>query len=217
MSIGRPGESAEITAEISPGEELGPRVALVDSYDSFVHNIAHALRAQGFVCDVLRHDEVTVNELVAPTFRGWVLGPGPCTPQEAGVGLALVRRLVERCDERPFLGLCLGHQSLAVALGGRVVRAARAIHGRRVPISHDGSGSLAGLPSPLEVTRYNSLVVDQATLPDELVVTARDEDDAIMALRHRSLPLEGIQFHPESWLDRGARGLFRTWFEGVSG
>lgn len=219
MSIRLRRESAEITAEISAeridAESVGRSALLIDSYDSFTHNIAHALREAGCACEVVRHDEVTVAELLAADVGGWVLGPGPCTPEQAGIGLALVKSLVVDEDERPFLGICLGHQTLAVALGGRVRRATRAVHGRRVRMMHDGTGVLEGLASPIEVTRYNSLVVDETTLPAPLLVTARDEDGEIMGLRHRRLPLEGVQFHPESWLDDGARGLFASWVDGL--
>ncbi len=220
MSIRVRRESSEITAEIVDGgveRGVASRSAvLIDSYDSFTHNIAHALREAGCACEVIRHDQVTVAELLAAEVGGWVLGPGPCTPEQAGIGLALVRALVAEGDGRPFLGVCLGHQTLAVALGGRVRRAARAVHGRRVHMHHDGAGVLQGLDSPIEVTRYNSLVVDEDALPSSLVVTARDERGEIMGLRHRHLPLEGVQFHPESWLDTGARGLFGRWVDGLT-
>jgi len=217
MSIEVQREIVEITNEISEAGGDEPQVVLVDSYDSFTHNIAHALRAAGCRCHVVRHDDVTVDALLDRELGGWVLGPGPCTPEQAGIGLALVQALVSRDEARPLLGICLGHQTLAVALGGRVRRATRAVHGARVSMRHEGKGVLEGLPSPIRVTRYNSLVVDEATLPAALAVTARDADGDIMALRHRALPLEGVQFHPESWLDEGAHALFGRWVARLNG
>jgi anthranilate synthase/aminodeoxychorismate synthase-like glutamine amidotransferase len=139
-----------------------------------------------------------------------VLSAGPCTPAEAGICLTLIRRWVDGAIAVPMLGICLGHQAIAVALGGRVLRA-NPVHGRSVTIHHDARGCLAALPSPLSVARYNSLNVDLATLPADIEAAAWDEDGALMALRHRHLPIEGVQFHPESWLCPAAAPLFDRW------
>lgn len=191
-----------------------PRVALIDNHDSFTHNVAHALREAGAECDVITSD-VAMVDLLVRGYGGVVLGPGPCTPSEAGVTLPLLERALGG-GSLPMLGICLGHQALAVACGGRVVRASRPMHGQTVAVRHDGSGCLAQVPSPVDVARYNSLVVEEQTLPAALAVTARSDDGAIMGLRHRELPLEGVQFHPESWLDRGARVVFATWLAGIT-
>ncbi|MEM1031628.1 MAG: aminodeoxychorismate/anthranilate synthase component II [Myxococcota bacterium] len=204
------------TKPVPPGRSLS--IALLDHTDSFVHNIAHAIRRRGWDCDVIPREAQRLTELLDPTkYGGWILGPGPCTPAHAEVGRALVEKLVmAQADRRPLLGICLGLQTLAVALGGRVVRAREAVHGRNVTVRHDATGVLRGLPSPLEVTRYNSLVVAPSALPASLYATAFDPHGDIMALRHVTLPLEGVQFHPESWLDDGAGRVFDNWLEAVA-
>jgi anthranilate synthase component II len=172
-------------------------IVLIDNYDSFVHNLARYLRRLGQETLVLRNDAVSAGEVIRRRPAAVVLSPGPCTPNEAGCSLELVKRAV---GEIPVLGVCLGHQAIAAALGGAVVRAKQPLHGRSSRMTHDRTGMFAGLPSPLTVGRYHSLVVDEATLPRELEITARAEDGTIMALAHREWPVCGVQFHPESIL-----------------
>ncbi len=186
-------------------------VLVVDNYDSFTHNIIHALALAGATCRRVRNDELSAAELLAAGCDGIVLSAGPCTPSEAGVCLALVEALLAPFAPRlPLLGICLGHQTIAQALGARVVHARRPMHGKVTRVRHDGRGCLSALPQPAQVVRYNSLSVDEATLPDALEACAWAEDGDLMALRHRQLPLEGVQFHPESWLSP-ATSLIGAW------
>jgi len=168
---------------------------LLDNYDSFTWNLYHYLGEQGAEIEVVRNDAITVQEALAREPEGIVISPGPCDPDRAGISLPLVRAAAGRC---PILGVCLGHQAIAQAFGARIVRAPSPMHGKVSRIEHDGTGVLAGLPSPFEATRYHSLCADPATIPAELVVNARSEDGVVMGLRHRSLPIHGVQFHPES-------------------
>ena len=172
-------------------------VVLVDNRDSFVHNLARLVRVLGRPTEVVRSDEVTVEEVAALRPSHVVVSPGPCGPAEAGISVPLVRALGASV---PVLGVCLGHQCIGAAYGGRVVRARRPMHGKASPIAHDGTGIFAGLPDPLHATRYHSLVVAPDGLPPELVPTAWSEEGEIMALRHRTHPVVGVQFHPESIL-----------------
>ena len=173
-------------------------ILLLDNYDSFTFNLYQALSESGADVIVRRNDKITVEEVerLVPTLDGIVISPGPCTPGEAGISVPLVRRLAGAV---PILGVCLGHQAIGAAFGGRIVRAPRLMHGKVSMIAHDGAGVLAGLPNPFQATRYHSLIVERATLPDELEITA-EADGLIMGLRHRVLPVEGVQFHPESIL-----------------
>jgi anthranilate synthase/aminodeoxychorismate synthase-like glutamine amidotransferase len=172
-------------------------ILLIDNYDSFVHNLARYFQRLGQETRVVRNDALdpTAMERLRP--EAIVLSPGPCTPTEAGCSLAVVRHFTGRL---PILGVCLGHQTIAAAFGGRIVRAREPMHGRASPITHDGSGIFAGLPNPLTIGRYHSLVVDEGTLPTDLIVTARTDDGTVMALVHREYPVVGVQFHPESIL-----------------
>lgn len=174
------------------------RIFLLDNYDSFTFNLYQLLRELGAEVTVARNDEQTVDEVAARAdeFDGVVLSPGPCTPREAGITVPLVRAMAGRL---PILGVCLGHQAIGAAFGGEVVRAPRLMHGKVSPISHRGVGVFAGLPNPFTATRYHSLIVARPTLPAALEVTA-EADGLIMGLRHRELPIEGVQFHPESIL-----------------
>lgn len=192
---------------------------LIDNVDSFTYNLLHALAAAGAPfgarCEVVTHDAAPAEELAARAWDGLVIGPGPCSPHEAGVTLPLLARLDQSLDVRPVLGICLGHQAIAVAAGARVTRARRAVHGATVTLRHDGRGCLAGLESSPRVVRYNSLVVSP-DLPEVLEACAWDEHGDLMALRHRELPREGIQFHPEAWSSREGLGVLRTWMAGLA-
>jgi anthranilate synthase/aminodeoxychorismate synthase-like glutamine amidotransferase len=172
-------------------------ILLIDNYDSFVHNLGRYFQRLGQPTVVVRNDAISVAEIEQLRPQAVVLSPGPCTPSQAGCSLEVVRRLTGRV---PILGVCLGHQAIGAALGGRVVRADEPMHGQASQILHVGSGLFAGLPNPLRVGRYHSLVVDAASLPDELAVTAWTSDGAVMALAHRTHPVVGLQFHPESIL-----------------
>ncbi len=171
-------------------------VLLIDNYDSFVHNLARYVRELGEDAVVVRNDALTVEEVVALAPRHIILSPGPCTPAEAGISTELVQRLG---PTTPILGVCLGHQCIGAAYGGDIVRARRPRHGRTSPISHDGSSVFTGLPAAIRVARYHSLVIARASLPDSLRVLATSGDDGeIMAVEHRTYPVVGLQFHPES-------------------
>lgn len=182
-------------------------IVLIDNHDSFVHNLARYVRELGWETAVVRCDAVTVEDVAAMDPSHIVVSPGPCTPDEAGISVEVVRRLGPRV---PLLGVCLGHQCIGRAFGGRVVRARRPMHGKASLIAHDGEGIFAGLPDPLRATRYHSLVVESETLPAELVVTARSAEGEIMALRHREHPVAGVQFHPESVLTDRGHDLLRS-------
>ena len=185
---------------------------LIDNYDSFTFNLAQYLGELGEEVKVLRNDTLDVTGIRALAPTRIVISPGPGTPDDAGVSLALLR---ETQGEVPILGVCLGHQAIGQAFGGRVVRAKQIMHGKTSPIHHRNEGVFAGLSNPFEATRYHSLVVERASLPDCLEITAwtRTEDgglDEIMGLRHKSLPIEGVQFHPESILTRHGHDLLRN-------
>ncbi len=184
-------------------------VLVVDNFDSFVYNLVQYLGQLGVRCIVRRNDAVTVDELADLDVAGVLLSPGPGTPEEAGACVSLVREV----DDVPLLGVCLGHQAIAVAHGAVVDRAPELLHGRTSDVVHDGSGVLARLPSPFTATRYHSLAVESDTVSDELVVTAETEGGVIMGLRHRSHPIEGVQFHPESVLTEGGHRMLATWLE----
>ena len=188
---------------------------MIDNYDSFTYNLVQYLQELGEEVKVIRNDELDVAAIAALRPERIVISPGPCTPNEAGVSLAVLEQLGSRI---PIFGVCLGHQSLGQAFGGRVVRAGRIMHGKTSLIHHRGQGVFAGLPSPFEATRYHSLVVEKASLPDCLEVTAWTENpdgsiEEIMGLRHRSLPVEGVQFHPESILTQHGHALLKNFLQ----
>ncbi len=177
---------------------------MIDNYDSFTFNLVQYLGELGATCDVLRNDVISVDELEAREFDGIVLSPGPCTPKEAGISVETVRRFMGRL---PILGVCLGHQSIAAALGGEIVAARELMHGKTSLVQHDGTGIFAGLPNPFPATRYHSLAVERASLPEALRVNAETPDGEIMGLEHRSQPVVGVQFHPESILTSVGKDL----------
>jgi para-aminobenzoate synthetase component 2 len=190
-----------------PTPASGPvRILVVDNYDSFVFNLVQYLGQLGAVCDVRRNDAVTPAEAVE--FDGVLLSPGPGTPEAAGVCVEMVRTLE---GVVPLFGVCLGLQAIAVAYGGQVTRAPELLHGKTSTVHHDGSGVLANLPDPFTATRYHSLAVEESTLPDDLVVTARSTSGVVMAARHRHLAVEGVQFHPESVLTEGGHQMLAAW------
>jgi anthranilate synthase/aminodeoxychorismate synthase-like glutamine amidotransferase len=168
---------------------------LIDNYDSFTFNLVHFLGDVGGRCEVVRNDKLTVADALSRNPEAIVLSPGPCTPNEAGICLDLIAAAAGKV---PILGVCLGHQAIGQAFGGQVVRAPAPMHGKLSKISHDGTGILAGVPSPFSATRYHSLIVAHDSLPDVLIPTAWTEDGLIMAMHHRDLPIHGVQFHPES-------------------
>jgi anthranilate synthase/aminodeoxychorismate synthase-like glutamine amidotransferase len=182
-------------------------ILLIDNYDSFVHNLARYVRELGGQTAVHRNDALSVADAAALRPSHVIVSPGPRTPLEAGISTALIAELGPRV---PILGVCLGHQCLAAALGGRVSRAERPRHGKTSPVLHSGRGIFAGLPSPFLATRYHSLIVDREGLPESLEVAAVTPEDEIMALRHRRWPLWGVQFHPESVLTEHGHALLRN-------
>ncbi|MFD8755094.1 aminodeoxychorismate/anthranilate synthase component II [Kitasatospora sp. NPDC059577] len=190
-----------------------PRILVVDNYDSFVFNLVQYLYQLGTTCEVVRNDEVTVEHAVRRSgtegFDGVLLSPGPGAPEEAGVCIEMVHHCAR--IGLPLFGVCLGLQSLAVAYGAVVGRAPELLHGKTSSVEHEDGGVFEGLPSPLTATRYHSLAVEPATVPEELVVTARTESGVIMGLRHRELPVEGVQFHPESVLTEGGHRMLANW------
>jgi para-aminobenzoate synthetase component 2 len=188
---------------------MSARILVVDNYDSFVYNLVHYLAQLGADCVVKRNDAVSPAELDG--FDGVLLSPGPGVPEKAGVSVPMVHACAER--ELPLLGVCLGHQAIAVAFGGTVGRAPELLHGKVSQVEHNGRGVLAGLPSPFTATRYHSLAAVESTLPAELEVTGRTASNVVMAVRHVRLPIEGVQFHPESILTEAGHLLLANWLD----
>lgn len=188
---------------------------MIDNYDSFTYNVVQYLGELGAEVRVVRNDEITVADIEALAPKQIVISPGPCTPNEAGISMAVIEAYA---GVLPILGICLGHQCIGQVFGGKVVRARKVMHGKTSPIHHRGEGVFRGLSEPFEATRYHSLVVERASLPDCLEVTAwtcteTGEVDEIMGLRHRELPIEGVQFHPESILTAHGHDLLRNFLE----
>jgi anthranilate synthase component 2 len=188
---------------------------MIDNYDSFTFNLVQYFAELGADVKVVRNDQITLDEIEALRPSHLVLSPGPCTPKEAGVCVPAIERFKGRL---PILGVCLGHQSIGAALGGRIIRAQVQMHGKASTISTDRRGVFTGLPESFSVIRYHSLAIEQATLPDDLEVSARSEDGEIMGVRHRGLagtgtPLEGVQFHPESILSQHGHAMLRNFLE----
>jgi anthranilate synthase/aminodeoxychorismate synthase-like glutamine amidotransferase len=180
---------------------------VIDNYDSFTYNLVQYLGELGQEVRVVRNDEIPAAGIAALAPTHIVISPGPCTPNEAGISLDTIKQYAGKI---PILGVCLGHQSIGQAFGGNVVRARRVMHGKTSPILHEGKGVFAGLPTPFEATRYHSLLVERESLPDCLEITARTDEGEIMGLRHKSHAVEGVQFHPESFLTTVGKDLLRN-------
>jgi para-aminobenzoate synthetase component 2 len=191
---------------------VNPHVVVVDNYDSFTYNLVQYLLSLGATCDVRLNDRTTSAEISAAKPNGILLSPGPGTPDDAGVTLDVIRTL---SGQIPIFGVCLGHQSIGQAYGGKVIRAPRLMHGKTSPIQHDGKRLFAGLPSPFEATRYHSLIVEESSLPATLEVSARTAEGEIMGLRHKTLSVEGVQFHPESILTDHGLKMVENWLKAL--
>jgi para-aminobenzoate synthetase component 2 len=187
------------------------RILVVDNYDSFVYNLVQYLGQLGAEVEVRRNDAIDPADLATLDVDGVLISPGPGTPHEAGVSMAMVSAAAD--TGVPLFGVCLGHQAIGAVYGGVVERAPELLHGKTSEVVHDGSGVLAGLPSPFVATRYHSLAVREETLSDEIEVTGRTPSGVVMALRHRTLPVEGVQFHPESVLTQGGHRMLANWLE----
>jgi anthranilate synthase component 2 len=185
---------------------------MLDNYDSFTYNLVQYLGELGADVQVHRNDAITVDDVEAMAPSHIVVSPGPCTPTEAGISVPLIQRFAGRI---PLLGVCLGHQAIGQAFGGRIVRAQRVMHGKMSPVTHDGHGVFAGLPSPFAVTRYHSLAIERDSVPAVLEVTATADDGEIMGVRHRQLAVEGVQFHPEAILTEHGKRLLANFLVGV--
>lgn len=183
---------------------------MIDNYDSFTYNIVQYFGELGEEVQVYRNDRITLEEIEALNPQRLVISPGPCSPEEAGISVAAIRHFAGKI---PILGVCLGHQSIGAAFGGDIVRSSTLMHGKTSPIIHNGKGLFAGLPSPFNATRYHSLVVERSTFPDSLEITAWVEEGEIMGLQHKTLPIWGVQFHPESILTEGGKQLLGNFLE----
>ena len=185
-------------------------ILLLDNYDSFTYNLAQYLGELGCQVEVHRNDKISVDEILRRKPERIVISPGPCTPEEAGISVELIQRLGGRF---PILGVCLGHQAMGAAYGGKIVRAPKIFHGKTSEIRHDGKGIFRNLPKPFTATRYHSLIVERKSLPRELTITAETADGTIMGLRHRKHKMEGVQFHPESVLTQDGKQLLKNFLE----
>jgi anthranilate synthase component 2 len=192
---------------------MRPRLVLIDNYDSYTYNLFQYLGELGAIVEVFRNDAIDVASIRALRPAGLVISPGPCTPNEAGVTLPAIKALA---GELPILGVCLGHQAIGQAFGGRVIRNHRIVHGKSSAVFHRGEGIFEGLPSPMIAGRYHSLVVEKSSLPSDLVITGWTDEEEIMALRHRTLDIEGVQFHPESILTEHGKPLLASWLRRLS-
>jgi len=186
------------------------KLLMIDNYDSFTYNLVQYFGELGAQVTVARNDQIDVAQAKALDVDGICLSPGPCTPAEAGISVELIREFAGR---KPILGVCLGHQAIGVAFGGTITRAQQIMHGKVSPVTHSGTDVFAGLPSPFTVTRYHSLAIERATLPDCLTITAETPDGEIMGVAHKTLPVYGVQFHPESVLSEHGHALLRNFLD----
>ena len=182
-------------------------ILVLDNYDSFTYNLAQYLGEMGCQLEVHRNDKISVEEIARRKPERIVISPGPCTPHEAGISVELIEKLAGKF---PILGVCLGHQAIGAAFGGKIIRAPKLFHGKTSEVKHDGKGIYKKLPNPIVATRYHSLIVERESLPKELVITAETADGIIMGLRHREYKVEGVQFHPESVLTNCGKMLLRN-------
>lgn len=185
-------------------------ILMIDNFDSFTYNLVQYLGEMGQELVVKRNDEISLDEIADMQPDQIIISPGPCSPNEAGVSVETIQRFA---GEIPILGVCLGHQSIGQALGGKIVRAQRLMHGKTSPVQHDGKTIFEKMPDPFDATRYHSLVIERASLPDCLEISAETPDGEIMGVRHKELPLEGVQFHPESILTQDGKTLLRNFVE----
>ena len=186
---------------------------LLDNYDSFTYNIYQLFSDIGAQVEVVRSDKISIDEIRANGYRGIIISPGPGIPQDAGISEEVIRQLG---GEIPILGICLGHQAIGEVFGGRVVRAGEIVHGKASPICHCGTGLYQGIPEHTQVARYHSLIIERESLPDVLEVTSQLDNGTIMGVRHKTLPIEGIQFHPESILTPDGRAMMRNYLKDIS-
>lgn len=186
---------------------------VIDNYDSFTYNLVQYLGELGAEMSVHRNDQITLQEIEKMKPSKIVISPGPCTPKEAGISVDLIRKFGSQI---PILGVCLGHQAIGEAFGGEVIRAPRLMHGKTSMIEHDGKGLYRGLPNPFEATRYHSLIIRRETMPKVLEITAWTEEGEVMGVRHKTFPIEGVQFHPESILTRVGKDLLKNFLESAA-
>jgi anthranilate synthase/aminodeoxychorismate synthase-like glutamine amidotransferase len=187
-------------------------ILVIDNYDSFTYNLVQYLEVLGARCEVVFNDALDADAALARQPEGILISPGPCTPNEAGVSLSLIERAAGKV---PILGVCLGHQGIGQVFGGKVIRAPRVMHGKTSPIAHDGRTLFRGLDDPFTATSYHSLIVERESLPDVLEISAWTAEGEIMGLRHKSMPIEGVQFHPESILTTSGMSLLKNWLDAV--
>lgn len=188
-------------------------ILVIDNYDSFTWNLVHYLMELGAEVEVVRNDAISVGQAMSSGAEAFLISPGPCTPNEAGISLALVGACA--AQKRPLLGVCLGHQSIGQHFGGQVLRAPHLMHGKTSPILHDGTGLYEGLPSPFTATRYHSLIVPEDTMPSSLIINARTPDGQVMGVRHAELPIHGVQFHPESIATEHGHAMLANFMRGA--
>ncbi len=193
--------------------QAGRMILVIDNYDSFTWNLVHYLMELGAEVEVVRNDAIGVGQAMSSGAEAFLISPGPCTPNEAGISLELVGACA--AAGRPLLGVCLGHQSIGQYFGGRVIRAPELMHGKTSPILHDGTGLFEGLPSPFTATRYHSLIVPEEDMPAELLVNARTPDGQVMGVRHATLPIHGVQFHPESIATEHGHAMLANFMRGA--
>lgn len=191
---------------------MKPSILVVDNYDSFTYNLVQYLESLGAHCEVRLNDQTTTEEILSSGAHGVLLSPGPGTPDDAGVTLDVISKVSGKI---PLFGVCLGHQSIGQAFGATITVAGRLMHGKTSPIEHLGTGVFTGLPQPFIATRYHSLVIDPPTLPDCLEITARTKEGEIMGVRHKNMPIEGVQFHPESILTESGLSMMKNWLSSL--